>query len=203
MIENDLFWMWLEYAGVITGFIYLWLEIKQKPSMWLLGGICSFLYVFIFAFSRIYADMGFNIYNFVISIYGFYQWRKSLSGDAKAERKESRLEYRRLNARRFAAISGVTLAIYVVIAALLNYLTDSPMPFGDAFTTTLSIVATWLLAKRYIEQWLFWVVVNLVSIYLYYLRGLYPTMVLYSVYAIVAFVGYAVWKKKGTYYEEA
>ena len=68
--------MWLEYAGVITGFIYLWLEIKQKPSMWLLGGICSFLYVFIFAFSRIYADMGFNIYNFVISIYGFYQWRK-------------------------------------------------------------------------------------------------------------------------------
>lgn len=70
-------------------------------------------------------------------------------------------------------------------------------PVGDAFTTSVGIVATWMLARRIIEHWIFWVIVNLVSVYLYYLRGLYPTMLLYFCYATLAIVGYYNWRKKG------
>lgn len=200
MIFTDTFWLWLEYFGVATGFIYLWLEIRQKPSMWLLGAISSLLYIFIFAASRIYADMGFNIYNFIISIYGFYQWRRSLA-TGKIEHNENSIpEYTRMGLQQFLRITSATVLIYGVIYTVLREMTDSPIPAGDAFTTTLSIVATWMLARRIIEHWFFWIVVNIVSVYLYYKRGLYPTMFLYTFYAGMAFVGYYLWKKKGKCY---
>lgn len=195
---SDLFWSILEYFGVITGLLYLWLEMKQKPQMWLLGGISSLLYIFVFGFARIYADMSFNIYNVAISIYGYQQWRKSLdSHNVQPNEGDKPIEYVHVGLQRFLRIISVTVLIYGIIFMALKTFTDSPIPQGDAFTTTLSIVATWMLARRIIEHWLFWVLVNLVSIYLYYLRDLYPTMLLYAFYAIAAGVGYYVWKKKG------
>ena len=167
--------------------------------MWVLGAISSLIYVFVFAFSRIYADMAFNTYNVIISIYGWYQWRRSLSNN-QIQELSSTIEYRRLNTQVFLQISAYTVLIYGIIFITLRTFTDSPIPQGDAFTTALSIVATWMLAKRYIEQWLFWVAVNVTSVYLYYLRGLYPTMLLYLFYAFAAVTGYYIWEKKGVVY---
>ncbi|MEG1615644.1 MAG: nicotinamide riboside transporter PnuC [Bacteroidales bacterium] len=197
---SELFWSCLEYFGVATGFLYLILEMKQKPAMWLIGGISSLLYVFIFGFSRIYADMGFNIYNVIISAYGFIQWRKSIGSPNGEHVKDHQIEYTRLNLQQFLQIISVTVLIYGIIFIFLKTCTDSPIPQGDAFTTTVSIVATWMLARRIIEHWIFWVVVNIVSVYLYYLRDLYPTMVLYTFYAFAAVTGYYIWKKKGVCY---
>ena len=194
---SDLFWNCLEYFGVATGLLYLWLEMKQKPQMWLLGGISSLLYIFVFGFARIYADMAFNMYNVVISIYGLREWRRSLRDNRLKAGKSDLIEYTHLSLQQLLQILSVTVLIYGVIFMALKSFTDSPIPQGDAFTTTLSIVATWMLARRIIEHWRFWVVINVVSVYLYYVRGLYPTMLLYSFYAFAAITGYYIWKKKG------
>jgi len=78
---------------------------------------------------------------------------------------------------------------------ILRRFTDSPIPFWDAFTTSLSIFATWMLARKKIEQWLIWIFVDLVSVGLYLYRGLYPTVFLFLVYAVMAVIGYYEWRK--------
>lgn len=189
----------LEYFGVITGLLYLLLEIRQHKAMWIVGFLTSLVYVFVFFFSKIYADMGLNIYYVGISIYGFWKWAQTGKADtAIAENPSSEtILYRHITWPLFGGIIMAILAIYAAIYYILHDFTDSPIPMGDAFTTSVGIVATWMLARRIIEHWIFWVVVNCVSVYLYYIRDLYPTMFLYLCYALLAIAGYITWKKKG------
>ena len=191
----------LEYFGVLTGLLYLLLEIRQHRAMWVVGFLTSLVYVFVFFFSKIYADMGLNIYYVAISIYGFWQWtRKKAINEEKTNQNAPANEailYRNMTFPLLTGIILAILAIYALLYYLLHNFTDSPIPAGDAFTTAVGIVATWMLARRIIEHWIFWIIVNCVSVYLYYLRGLYPTMFLYICYAILAAVGLYTWKKKG------
>ncbi len=191
----------LEYFGVLTGLLYLFLEIRQHRAMWVVGFLTSLVYVFVFFFSKIYADMGLNIYYVAISIYGFWQWtRKSgtgTSGTGEAAATQEAILYRNMTPRLFAGISFAILALFALLYYVLHHFTDSPIPVGDAFTTAVGIVATWMLARRIIEHWIFWIIVNCVSVYLYYLRGLYPKMFLYICYAVLAAIGLYTWKKKG------
>ncbi len=185
----------------MTGLLYLFLEIRQHRAMWVVGFLTSLVYVFVFFFSKIYADMGLNIYYVAISIYGFWQWtRKSgtgTSGTGEAAATQEAILYRNMTPRLFAGISFAILALFALLYYVLHHFTDSPIPVGDAFTTAVGIVATWMLARRIIEHWIFWIIVNCVSVYLYYLRGLYPTMFLYICYAVLAAIGLYTWKKKG------
>ena len=188
----------LEYFGVSTGLLYLLLEIKQHRAMWIVGFLTSFFYIYVFFSSKIYADMGLNIYYVIISIYGFWQWTRNKK--EKQPEKNSQPEeilYRHITLPLFIGISFSILSIYLLLYYILHYFTDSPIPVGDAFTTAVGIVATWMLARRIIEHWIFWIIVNCVSVYLYYLRSLYPTMFLYLCYALLAGVGLYTWKKKG------
>lgn len=196
----------MEYFGVLTGLLYLVLEIKQHRAMWIVGFLTSFVYVFVFFFSKIYADMGLNLYYVLISVYGFWQWtrqRKAATatevagGPTDAPAPSDVILYRHVTWRSAAGIGSVLVALYGLLYFILTRYTDSPIPVGDAFTTAVGIVATWMLARRIIEHWLLWIVVNFVSVYLYYLRGLYPTMFLYLCYAVLAAVGLYNWKKKG------
>jgi Nicotinamide mononucleotide transporter len=110
------------------------------------------------------------------------------------------IEYTNITLSQILILGIVTCVIYFIIFILLSKFTDSPIPYGDAFTTTLSIVGTWMLAKRILQHWIVWIVVNIISIYLYYVRGLYFTMFLYFFYALSSFAGYYLWKKKGIEY---
>ena len=187
----------LEYFGVVTGLLYLLLEIRQHKAMWVVGFLTSLVYVFVFFFSKIYADMGLNIYYVAISIYGFWKWTQTDKTADKEKPASETILYRPITWPLFGGIALAILSIYGLLYYVLHNFTDSPIPMGDAFTTSVGIVATWMLARRIIEHWIFWVIVNFVSVYLYYLRGLYPTMFLYICYAILAITGYYTWKKKG------
>ncbi|PLW99338.1 MAG: nicotinamide riboside transporter PnuC, partial [Marinilabiliales bacterium] len=88
------------------------------------------------------------------------------------------------------------LVLFVLIYFILFRYTDSPVPIGDSFTTALSIVATWMLARKILEQWLLWIVINAVSLGLYIYKGLYPTSILFVFYTILAIVGYYKWKSE-------
>lgn len=186
----------LEYFGVITGLLYIWLEIKQHKAMWVVGFLTSLTYVFVFFFSKFYAVMTLNLYYVLISIYGFWLWSRQKT-TAEKESEEEGIVYRHIT-QPIALVCGVVaIALFGGFYFILNDWTDSPVALGDAFTTALSVVATWMLAHRYIEHWPCWVLINSISGYLYYSRGLYPTLFLYICLAVLAIVGYFTWKKKG------
>lgn len=188
---------WLEYFGVLTGLTYLVLEIRQHRAMWVVGFMTSLVYVFVFFFSKFYADMGLNVYYVGISVYGFWQWRRE---GAAGSGEVAEVVYRHLTWRTGIGLVWLTVGLYGGLFWVLSRFTDSPVPAGDAFTTALSVTATWMLAKRILEHWWLWVVINLVSAGLYYYRGLYPTCFLFVCYGVLAIVGWMNWKKKGVLY---
>jgi len=182
--------MWIEIFGVVTGIIYVILEVRQNRLLWPLGIITSAAYVIIFFTGKFYADMGLQLYYVLISIYGWYYWS---GGGSRRERQE--VPVVRINRRQTLLLFIVFIAIWAGIYFILDSYTDSPVPAGDSFTTALAIVATWMLTRKIIEQWFLWIIANVVSIGLYIYKGLYPTVILYAVYTAMAVYGYIEWNR--------
>ncbi|MBS0011016.1 MAG: nicotinamide riboside transporter PnuC [Bacteroidales bacterium] len=181
---------YIEVFGALTGIIYVFLEIRQSIWLWPLGLLTSAIYVWVFFTSKFYADMGLQAYYIVISIYGWYWW---LRGAMK--HKSGTLPVTRASMNMSAVLLFIFLALFSSIWYVLSHYTDSTVPVGDAFTTALSIVATWMLARKIIEHWILWVIADLVSMGLYIYKGLYPTVVLFAVYTIMAVIGYFEWRR--------
>lgn len=179
---------YVEVLGVVFSVLYLLLSIRQNILLWPAGMISALLYMIVFFQSKFYADMGLNGYYFIISIYGWVLWKKG--GNGKKERPVIRI-------RRKTAFTllGITTLAFLGIAHLLKNYTDSPIPYWDALTTAMSFTATWMLAKKYLEHWIVWIVVDVISMALYLYRGLYPTMILFAIYTSMAVIGYIEWKK--------
>ncbi len=109
--------------------------------------------------------------------------------------RPGKLKVTRISLKTTLILSAVFLALLAVMYLVLDRLTDSPVPFWDSFITTLSIIATWMLARKIYEHWYLWIVVNAASVLLFYTRGLYPTVVLYIIYCAMSFVGLNEWKR--------
>jgi nicotinamide mononucleotide transporter len=181
-----------EIVGALFALLYLWLEIRQRNAMWVVGFISALFYVVIFYYGKFYADMGLNLYYMLSSVYGFTLWRRRGQRTAGAAARA----VSRTPLRTAVALTAVAAVLFAGLAFILVRFTDSPVPFGDALTTALSIVAMWMLAHKLIEQWGVWFVVNLLSTGLYFWRGLYPTGVLFLIYSAASVVGFLAWKKE-------
>ncbi|MCQ2064585.1 MAG: nicotinamide riboside transporter PnuC [Bacteroidaceae bacterium] len=189
------FWDAIQTAGLILSFIYLWLEFRQKPLMWVISAMCSMIYASVYFHSKIYADMGFSCFNIVMCVYGFIKWMK---GGRKTGKSDSGITYRHFRSREFMAVLGVSALIWAAIYCVLEFLTDSPVPMLDALTTMLNIVGTWVLAQKIIEVWGIWFLVNSISIYIYCRRGLHvTTILLYGFYLCASVYGWIKWYRKG------
>jgi nicotinamide mononucleotide transporter len=204
---------YIEIFGAITGIIYVFLEIKQATWLWPVGIITSGVYVWIFFTGKLYADMSLQAYYVVIRVLGWIWWRKSSGlraqgreqggGDkelqqrssAKRKGENSTLVVTRLRFKTGMILAVTFFVLYCVMYLILSRFTDSPVPEWDAFLTSLSIVATWMLARKFYEHWFLWIIVNALSVILYFTRGLYPTVVLYFVYLCMSFAGLKAWKK--------
>ena len=135
--------------------------------------------------------MGLQVYYLVVSAYGWYYWSRRSSPGQEGGRPVIRL-----NGSMTMILTAVTAGLLIGIVFILKNFTDSDVPWGDAFTTAASIVATWMLARKILEHWLVWIVVDLVAAGLYLYKELYPTALLYIVYSVIAVAGYIQWKKK-------
>lgn len=182
---------WVEISGTVLGIAYVFLSIKQNILTWLFGLLTSVLYIYVFFVSKFYADMALQIYYVWVSIYGWYLWTKG----KETKHGQSTLPVSRLSRKLTFLLVSISIVLWIGIFFILKNYTDSPIPIGDAFTTALSIVATWMLARKIIEHWLIWVVVDFVSLLLYIYKGLYPTSIMFVVYTIAAIWGYTEWKK--------
>lgn len=185
----------IEIFGAITGILYVFLEIKQNIWLWPLGIVTSALYIFIFYNSGFYADMGLQWYYLLISIYGWRLWSRKEEADTSGENEAKGIKPQSAAPVTASILVVLSVFLFIIIRFVLIRYTDSTIPGWDAFTTALSIVATWMLAKKLIEHWFIWFIVNIVSVGLYFYKGLYPTVALFIVYAIMAIVGFLQWRK--------
>lgn len=185
---------YIEILGTIVGLVYLWLEYKASIHLWIAGIIMPAIYLFVYYNAGLYADFGINIYYLVIALYGWVAWKTGfgLTG-SKSEKKELAISHMPKKAV-YKAVAAY-LAAQAIIAWVLIDFTDSDVPWADSFTTALSIVGMWLLARKYIEQWWVWLVVDIASSVLYVYKGLHFTAILYMLYAIIAIFGYFKWKR--------
>ncbi len=179
----------VEIIGTLLGLLFLYFEIKQSKWLWPVGLFSSLMYIYVFFISKFYADMGLQFYYVFISIYGWFRW------SAVKESTKKELPVVNLSMNLFIKLLLASLLIYLAISFILVNFTDSPLPYWDSFTTALSIVATWMLARKILQQWLLWVAVNFVSMCLYFYKELYPTVILFAIYTVLAFYGYYKWKK--------
>ncbi|MDR2748762.1 MAG: nicotinamide riboside transporter PnuC [Bifidobacteriaceae bacterium] len=196
----------MEIAAVAITIIYIILEFFQKKLMWIFGILSSIMYILVFFDSKIYADMCFNFYYLTMSFYGLILWVKEdktnddekLIDEFKSELTHERIVFRKLTKKDFIILSSAEVIIYLVLYITLSNLTDSPIPYADALLTSLNIVGTYMLTKRYLVQWHMWIAVNFLSIVIMYDRSLTLTSALYAVYTITSVIGYFKWKKSGT-----
>lgn len=181
---------WIEITGAILSLIYLDLSIRQKLSLWFFGIVSSLFYILIFFQSKLYADMSLQFYYVIISIYGWVNWKQGF-GESGEE-----LGTNQLSKQLFLKIAIITGLIYFVYYVILSQFTDSTVPKVDSLVGALSVVGTWMLARKLLENWLVWIAVDALCVGLYIYKGLYPTAILFVIYTVMAVVGYLEWKKK-------
>lgn len=184
----------LEIVGVAIGLIYLWLEYKASIYLWIASIVMPAIYLFVYYDAGLYADTALNIYYLVIAIYGWIAWKYNISFSSKKTQKKE-LKISHVAPRQWIALILLYAVSQIVTSTLLINFTDSDVPWLNGLTTALSIVGMWMLARKYIEQWIVWLAVDILSAGLYIYKGLYPTAALYLLYTVIAVFGYMKWKK--------
>lgn len=180
----------LEIAGVVLGIIYLLQELKASRAMWITGMIMPLISLFVYFRAGLYADFAIDIYYFLIGIYGFIAWKRGTG------KKKEDLPITRTPVKAILPLVLVFSVLFVAIGLVLQNWTNSTVPWQDSFTTSLSIVGLWMLARKWIEQWWVWFVVDAVSTALYIYKGIPFYAGLYALYTVLAVYGYFKWKRK-------
>ena len=180
----------LEIAGVVLGIIYLLQELKASRAMWITGMIMPLISLFVYFRAGLYADFAIDIYYFLIGIYGFIAWKRGTG------KKKEDLPIAHTPAKAILPLVAVFAVLFVVIGLTLQNWTNSTVPWQDSFTTALSIVGLWMLARKWIEQWWVWFVVDAVSTALYIYKDIPFYAALYGLYTALAVYGYFKWKRK-------
>ena len=194
MINIALEWLLsnkIEVLGAILGVLYIVFSVKQNILTWPTGLLTSLLYIVVFYNSKFYAGMGLQAYYVVVSIYGWFYWLKGTQTETQAKN----VQVRKTSVKLWRKLIVSSILIYLLILFVLLNFTDSDIPYLDSLTTALSIVATWMLARKYIEHWLIWIFVDLLSSALYVYKNLWPTVILFLIYTFMAYLGYTEWLK--------
>ena len=193
MIQSVTEWLLsnkIELLGAILGIIYIRFSIRQNIFTWPTGILTSSIYIVVFFNSALYAAMRLQFYYVAISVYGWFYWLQGKKFD-----NTSLIPVQCVSKKLWLKIGFISLILNALIFFILIKFSDSDVPFLDSLTTSFSIIATWMLARKYIENWIIWIFVDFVSIGLYLYKSLYLTVILFIVYTIMAFFGYFEWKK--------
>jgi len=181
--------MTLDMLGCIVGLIYIYQEYKASIWLWLTGIIMPVIYMFVYYEAGLYADFGMQIYYTLAAIYGFLYWK---FGRKKGAEEIPITRYPR---RLILPSLLVFLLLWAALYTILIKFTNSTVPVLDSFGNALSFIGLWALAKKYIEQWLFWIVVDIICTILYVYKGIPFKAGLYGLYVVIAILGWFKWKR--------
>lgn len=180
----------LDILKVSVGLIYLYLEYNAKRGLWIAGVIMPAISLWLFYNKGLYADCAINLYYLIIAVYGYAVWSRKSSSGQKPE-----VPITSVPGKVAAILGGAFVTMWLFIAWVLASFTDSTVVWLDSFTTALSIVGLWMLARKYIQQWFVWLIVDAVYVWLYYHKGIYFSGTLYAFYTVMAVFGYVKWRK--------
>ena len=196
------FWAtyWLDILTTILGLIYIWLEYRASIWLWLLGIIMPALDIYLYWGHGLYGDAGMACYYMVAAIYGLAIWKFK-----KTRKMHKELPIIHMPRRQYLPAFVCFLLSWGAIYYILIRYTNSTVPVLDSFTNALSFIGMWALARQYLEQWFFWIVVDAVCCVLYVQKGIPFKAGLYGLYVAIAVAGYFKWKQqvKITKYEKA
>jgi len=188
MISSFIAQNWIEITAVILAILYLVLAVKQNILCWVAGIMSSVLYFFIMQSAGLYMEAYLQVFYVVMGFYGFSQWR---AGDTNNTIfvVNTWSKYQHLTA------ISIILALSFLSGFLLERFTDAALPFLDALVTWGAVVATYMVAKKLLENWIYWFVIDATSIYLFISRDLWLTAILFMIYIIIIYFGYQSWSK--------
>ena len=179
---------WLELLAFVLAVAMVVCNIRVIPWGWPLAIISSLLYFLLFWQSRLYGDAGLQIFFAAVAAWGWWQWLRGTTAQGDA------LTVRRLPAQgRWLALAAA-LAAWPALGLFLDHYTDTDVPYWDAFPTALSVVGQYLLGRKYVETWPTWVVVNAAAVSLFAYKGLWLTVVLYTLFVAMSFAGWRAWQ---------
>lgn len=177
-----------ELAAVALAIAYLLLAVREHIACWYAAFVSTTIFLFIFFDVRLYMEAALQVYYLAMAVYGWYQWTHAGEGDEP-------LPVSTWNARQHAVAIGIIVVTTVTSAILLATYTDARLPLPDSFTTWGAVVTTYMVARKILENWIYWLVIDSVSIYLYLDRELYFTSALFAVYIVIIFFGWFAWLK--------
>ena len=181
-------WVNLETLAVALGMSYLLLAMRENSLCWYCAFFSTAIYVYIFGDVSLYMESALNVYYMGMAVYGWLQWQ---NGGAN----HSGVEIVRWTAKHHIICVLVILIASVISGYLLSVNTDARLPYLDSFTTWASVLTTVMVARKVLENWLYWIVINSVSIYLYIDRDLDQTAAMFTLYLVLSVLGYVAWKK--------
>ena len=182
---------WLDILTTILGLFYIWLEYRASIWLWLFGIIMPALDIYLYWSHGLYGDAGMACYYTVAALYGFAVWK---FGRKKSQTTDV-MPITHMPLRLYLPAAVFFLLAWGATFYVLITWTNSTVPVLDSFTNALSFVGLWALARKYIEQWWFWIVVDVVCCVLYVQKGIPFKAGLYGLYVVIAIAGYFKWKQ--------
>jgi len=186
LIQINLNWSLIEVLAVIFSIIYVILAAKENIWCWTAAAISVLLYIYICYTAKLFPETALQVFYFIMAMYGYYNWNKY---DASLRIKE-------WSAKKHLFIIFLGALLTFLMGFYFTTYTSAKMPIVDSVTTVFSILATYMVTKKVLENWLYWIVIDIVSVYLYFSRDLHLTSVLFVVYTTIAIFGYFVWLKQ-------
>lgn len=179
----------LQVVGVALGLLYLWLEYKADIRLWIVGLIMPCVHGLLYFKAGLYADFSMQLYYIAAGLYGWIIWH-----NAPRRKEKQPIQIQHTPLKWILPLVAVYGAAHGLIYLFLVHCTNSNVPFWDALTTALSVVAMWMLSRKLVEQWLVWGVVDVITVGLYLYKGIPLTAALYGLYTLLAIAGYLRWR---------
>ena len=192
--SND-FLLALDITATIVGLVYIWLEYRASIYLWIAGIIMPAIDIFLYYEAGLYADFGMAIYYTLAALYGYAVWKW---GKKRGTAADEQLPITRFPRRKVLPVALLFAVAWAAIYEILIHFTNSDVPITDSFANALSFVGLWALARKYLEQWMVWIVVDVVLSALYIYKGIPFKASLYALYVVIDVAGYFKWKKMMT-----
>lgn len=189
LYSNILDTSWLEILAVLFGILSVWFARKENIWVYPTGIVNVLIYVYLCFFAGLYADMAINAFYFVMSVFGWYNWSRRVDNT-------HHVPISSLNLKQWLFYILLIAVAFGIIYYVLHNFTDSTVPVFDSFTTSLFIAGMWLMAIKKIENWILWIIGDVLVIPMFAIKGLAFTSIQYIVFLILAIMGYIEWRKR-------
>ena len=185
--------VWEAFA-VVLAIAYLVLAVRERLLCWYCAFVSTAIYTAIFWDVNLFMDSALNVYYMAMAVFGWYQWKYGGASEADDNMEVAGAPITSLSSSQHVMMIVSITALSLISGYLLGEYSQAAWPYVDSFTTWGSVIATYLVARKYLENWLYWIVIDIVSIPLYVDRGLNLTALLFGAYVIIAIVGYFSWR---------